>query len=107
MSGGRGDRDRGMNPQDRQPNSRPPQDDAWLARPSTIRLLWWVFAAVLALSVAAEVVFKVKGYFGLDEWLGFGAVYGFLACLAMVLVAKALGWVLKRPAEYYQEPGDD
>jgi hypothetical protein len=28
-----------------------------------------VFGAVLALSVAAEGVFKVKGYFGLDEWL--------------------------------------
>ena len=81
----------------------PAQDDAWLARPSTIRRLWWVFGAVLALSVAVELVFKVKGYFGLDEWLGFGAVYGFLACLAMVLVAKALGWVLKRRADYYAD----
>ena len=107
MSGGRGDRDMGMNPPQGQPDSRPPQDDAWLARPSTIRLLWWVFGAVLALSVATELVFKVKGYFGLDEWLGFGAVYGFLACLAMVLVAKALGWVLKRQADYYAERRDD
>ena len=79
------------------------KDDAWLARPSTIRLLWWVFAAVLALSVAAELVFKVKGYFGLDGWFGFGAVYGFLACLAMVLFAKALGWLLKRDEDYYGE----
>ena len=84
-----------------------PGDDAWLARPSTIRLLWWVFGAILALSVAAQLVFKVKGYFGVDDWLGFGAVYGFLACLAMVLVAKALGWVLKRPADYYREQSDD
>jgi sterol desaturase/sphingolipid hydroxylase (fatty acid hydroxylase superfamily) len=97
----------GMNPRDRQPDPVSPRDDAWLARPSTIRLLWWVFAAVLALSVAAEAVFKVKGYFGLDEWLGFGAVYGFLACLAMVLVAKALGWVLKRKENYYAERRDD
>jgi sterol desaturase/sphingolipid hydroxylase (fatty acid hydroxylase superfamily) len=83
------------------------QDDVWLARPATIRLLWRVFGAVLALSVAAELLFKVKGYFGLDEWLGFGAVYGFLACLAMVLVAKALGWVLKRKDNYYAERRDD
>ncbi len=66
MSGSGGDREMGKHA----------QDDAWLARPSTIRLLWWVFGAVLALSVAAEGVFKVKGYFGLDEWPGFGAVYG-------------------------------
>jgi len=84
-----------------------PQDDAWLARPSTIRLLWWVFFAVLAISVAAQLVFKVKGYFVVDSWFGFGAIYGFLACLAMVLVAKALGWVLKRPADYYYEQQDD
>jgi sterol desaturase/sphingolipid hydroxylase (fatty acid hydroxylase superfamily) len=96
-----------LNPPDRQPNGRAPQDDAWLARPSTIRLLWWVFGAVLLLSVAAESVFKVKGYFGLDEWFGFGAVYGFLACLVMVLVAKALGWLLKRKADYYTERADD
>lgn len=107
MSGRTGDRETDINPRDRQPGSAPPRDDAWLARPSTIRLLWWVFAAVLALSVAAEGVFKVKGYFGLDEWLGFGAVYGFLACLAMVLVAKALGWVLKHKADYYAERRDD
>jgi len=84
-----------------------PQNDAWLARPTTIRLLWWVFGAILALSVTAQLLFKVKGYFGVDDWLGFGAAYGFLACLAMVLVAKALGWLLKRPENYYQERQDD
>lgn len=81
-------------------------DDAWLARPSTIRLLWWVFAAILAVSVAVQLVFKVKGYFGVDGWLGFGAVFGFLACLAMVLFAKVLGWFLKRDEDYYRERDD-
>ncbi len=82
-------------------------DDAWLARPSTIRLLWWVFAVVLVVSVAVQLMFKVKGYFGVDGWLGFGAVFGFLACLAMVLFAKLLGWFLKRNEDYYQERDRD
>jgi hypothetical protein len=81
--------------------------DAWLARPSTIRLLWWVFAAVLALSVAAQLVVKVKGYFGVDGWFAFGAVYGFLACFAMVVFAKFLGRFLKRDEEYYGTDEDD
>ena len=89
------------------PTTVKPDDDAWLARPSTIRLLWWVFAVVLALSVAAQLVFKVKGYFGPDGWFAFGAVYGFLSCLAMVLVAKGLGYVLKRKQDYYREADDD
>jgi hypothetical protein len=84
-----------------------PQDDAWLARPSTIRLLWRVFAGMLILSVAVQAVFPVKGYFGIDGWFGFGAVFGFLSCLAMVLVAKGLGFLLKRDKDFYREADDD
>ena len=83
------------------------EDDAWLARPTTIQLLWRVFAVVLAVAVAAQLLFKVKGYFTVDGWLGFGAVFGFLSCVAMVLVAKVLGWILKRDENFYAEPGDD
>ena len=85
-------------------------DDAWLVRPSSIRLLWWVFAAVLAVCVLLQFLFPVKGYFGADGWFGFGGVFGFLACVAMVLVAKVLGFVLKRPVDYYDQQdteGDD
>lgn len=92
---------------DRNDRIEPREDDAWLARPSTIRLLWRVFAVVLAVSVAAQLLFKVKGYFTVDGWLGFGAVFGFLSCVAMVLFAKVMGWVLKREEKYYAEPEDD
>jgi sterol desaturase/sphingolipid hydroxylase (fatty acid hydroxylase superfamily) len=85
---------------------KPNADDHWLARPTTIRLLWRVFAAVLALTVLAQVVISVKGYFGVDGWFAFGAVFGFVSCLAMVLVAKALGFVLKRDEDYY-DTGED
>mgnify|MGYP000001714784 FL=1 len=83
-----------------------PEDDAWLARPSTIRLLWKVFAVVLVVSVAVQLLFPVKGKFGVDGWLAFGAVFGFLSCLAMVLFAKGLGWFLKRDENYYRERDD-
>lgn len=82
------------------------QQDAWLARPESIRLLWKLFAVVLALTVVAQFFIKVKGYFGVDGWLGFAAIFGFVACLLMVLVAKALGLVLKRDQDYYKEESD-
>jgi hypothetical protein len=94
-------------PEDRELEMNRREDDSWLSRPSTIRLLWRVFAVVLAVSVAAQLLFKVKGYFGADSWLGFGAVFGFLSCVAMVLFAKALGWILKRDEDYYVGPDDD
>lgn len=73
----------------------------WLERPATIRKLWWGFSAVLAATVLAQLAIYIKGYFGVDGWFGFGAAYGFVSCLLMVLVAKVLGFVLKRPADYY------
>lgn len=73
----------------------------WLVRPSTIRKLWIVFSVVLALVVLGQTVIYVKGYFGFDTWFGFGAVYGFVSCLLMVLIAKLLGVLLKRPENYY------
>ena len=82
-------------------------DGHFLTRPRTIRGLWWMFAAVLALTVLAQLVFPVKGYFTVDSWFGFGAVFGFLSCLLMVLFAKALGVFLKRPNDYYRELDDD
>jgi len=79
----------------------------WLTRPTTIRKLWWGFSIVLALTVAAQFFVYVKGYFGPDGWFGFGAVFGFLSCLAMVLVAKGLGFFLKRDEGYYAAGDDD
>ncbi|MCX2980631.1 hypothetical protein EYC98_07045 [Halieaceae bacterium IMCC14734] len=79
----------------------------FLSRPQTIRRLWWGFSIVLALTVAAQLVIYVKGYFVVDGWFGFGAVYGFLSCLLMVLAAKALGYFLKKPADFYQQDEDD
>ena len=98
-----------MDPNDTRtrPPGIPGEDDAWLARPSSIRLLWRVFAVVLAASVAAQLLFTVKGYFGVDGWFGFGAAYGFLACFAMVVFAKFLGLFLKRDVDYYRVDRDD
>ena len=83
------------------------KQDHWLARPTTIRKLWWVFSVVLALTVVAQLFIYVKGYFGADGWFGFGAVFGFLSCLAMVLFAKGLGLILKRDEDYYGVGDDD
>ena len=79
-------------------NEREP--DHWLVRPETIRWIWRVSLAVLAITVLLQLVIKIKGYFG--------AAFGFLSCLAMVLVAKGLGFLLKRDEDYYRrDPADD
>jgi hypothetical protein len=88
--------------------NQPREQDSWLVRPTSIRLLWRIFWAVLAFTVVLQAVIKVKGYFGVDGWIGFGAAFGFFSCLLMVLFAKGLGYLLKRDQDYYRsERGDD
>ncbi|KRR29031.1 hypothetical protein [Bradyrhizobium retamae] len=76
-------------------------NDHWLVRQSTIRLLWIVFAVVLAATVSMDLAIEHHPYFGLDGTLGFGAWFGFVSCVAMIVFAKALGAILKRPDTYY------
>ena len=87
--------------------SKRESDQHWLARRGTIRRLWQIFAVVLALTVLAQLAIPVKGYFGVDSLFAFGALFGFLSCVAMVLFAKALGVLVKRDENYYDEDGGD
>ena len=75
--------------------------DHWLARPGTIRLLWLLFAVALAVVVGLDLLITPHPHFGIDGTLGFGAWFGFLSCVALVLFAKLLGIFLKRPDSYY------
>ncbi|HET6604224.1 MAG TPA: hypothetical protein VFG21_08430 [Xanthomonadaceae bacterium] len=75
----------------------------WLLRRRSIALLWRVFVAILALVVLGQALWEVHGYFGVDGWFGFNAVYGFVSCVAMIVFARVLGWLLKRPDDYYRD----
>ena len=73
----------------------------WLVRPGTIRLLWLVFAGILALTVIAGLFVDRHGVFGADGFFAFNAWYGFICCIGLVLVAKLLGYMLQRRDDYY------
>jgi hypothetical protein len=40
-------------------------------------------------------------HFAIEQIFGFYAVYGFAACAALILIAKALGYLIKRDQRYY------
>ena len=83
--------------------TKPPSDssDHWLVRPATIRWLWIGSIVVLAGLVLLDLVIEHHPHFGIDGTFGFGAWFGFLACVALVLFAKLLGALFKRPDTYY------
>jgi hypothetical protein len=76
-------------------------DDHWLVRPATIKALWIGSSIFLAFLVLLDLVVEHHPHFGIDGTFGFGAWYGFLSCVVLVLFAKGLGLILKRPDTYY------
>jgi hypothetical protein len=75
----------------------------WLESPRGVRILWLIAAAILALSVLAELILPRPGHFGFDGWFAFGAWFGFAACVVLILGSKLLGVLLKRPDDYYAD----
>jgi hypothetical protein len=78
----------------------------WLTRPRTIRQLWIGFVVTLAGTVALESLVDRHPHFTLDRLPAFNAVYGFLACAGLILVAKLIALPLKRPDTYYGNEDD-
>lgn len=66
-------------------------------------MAWRIFLAVLALTVVAELFVSLKPHFELERYFAFNALYGFLACAALVLVARLIGLLIKRPDTYYDD----
>jgi hypothetical protein len=79
----------------------------WLDEPRNVRRLWRGFLVVLALTVLAELLVHLHPHFEIESVFGFNAWFGFLACAAMIVVAKALALLLKRPDTYYDGRRDD
>jgi hypothetical protein len=73
----------------------------WLLQPRTIRALRVVGVLILALTLIAGLLVPGHGYFGIDGSFGFNAWYGFATCICMIVVAKALGRLLKRKDTWY------
>ena len=80
----------------------------WLDDPRHVKLLWRLFLVVLAVVVLVEPFVRLHPHFAIERVFGFHAWFGLLACAAMILVAKVLGMLLKRPDTYCEEgAGDD
>lgn len=65
--------------------------------------MWQAFIAVLVLTVLAELSIEKQLHFDVEGLFGIHALYGFTACAALILVAKAIGAILKRPDSYYDD----
>lgn len=79
-----------------------PQELNWLDDPKNIRTVRFVFYVVLVLLVLPDLfVHKHTLFYSVEAWPGFYALFGFVSCVAIILISKLLGYVLKRSENYY------
>lgn len=74
----------------------------WLDRAQNVRKIYiglWLFGAAW---VIPDFFLHKHEDVDFAAWLAFYAVYGFVACVALVLTAKGLRRLLMRPEDYYE-----
>ncbi len=76
-------------------------NEGYFDQPRTKKLLWGILIGMCTLSVALEPFIHRKSHFSIDNFFGFYAVLGFIACTGCILIAKCLGLILKKKVEYY------
>jgi hypothetical protein len=79
----------------------PREKTYWLDDSRNVDRLVYGFYVVCALLLAIDVFVPKHGPFEIEHIYGFYGVFGFVACVALVLAAKQMRRVLMRPEDYY------
>ena len=80
----------------------------WLDEPRNVKKVVYALYAICALLFGADLFVHKHSHFDFENWFGFFALFGFVACVALVLAAKVLRVLLKRDEDYYDpEESDD
>lgn len=74
-------------------------------KPENIRRLIYAFYTVCALLLLADVVIHRHVAHAWETLFGFYALFGFIACVVLVLVAKQMRKLLMRDENYYENTG--
>ncbi len=71
-------------------------------KPQNVKRLLVIFFSSLVGLLAGDFFVHKHAYFGWEDWPEFYAVFGFVACVVLVLVAKyVLRPLVMRDEEYY------
>jgi len=77
--------------------------DGWFDKPENVRKLLRVFYVICGLLVLVDFVVHRHVYHGWENIPAFYAIYGFVGCVVLVLIAKEMRKFLMRGEDYYDE----
>ena len=70
-------------------------------KPENVKRLMWMFYALCGLLVIADFVLHRHIGFEWEKIPAFYALYGFIACVVLVIVAKEMRKLVMRKEDYY------
>lgn len=76
----------------------------WLDEARNVDKIVYAVYAVCGLLLVIDPLIHKHGPFAIEHWFGFYGIYGFVACVALVLAAKdVLRRLLMKPEDYYDD----
>ena len=79
------------------------ESSGFFEKPETIKLLWVLLYAVCVFTLVPEFFLERPPHFAYDNYFGFFAALGFVACALLIIIAKGIGFFLKKNEDYYDD----
>lgn len=83
------------------------QNLSFFDKPKNVSIILYSFYAICALLVALDFVVHRHIYLDFEKIPAFYAIYGFVACVLLVVLAKLMRLVLMRDETYYDARDDE
>jgi hypothetical protein len=80
---------------------------SWFTKTKNANKIFLGLALVCFVLFLADFTYNKHGHFHIEEIPGFYGAYGFFMFTALILVAKALRLLIKRPENYYGDKAID
>ncbi|MGH8580114.1 MAG: hypothetical protein ACREVK_08345 [Gammaproteobacteria bacterium] len=74
----------------------------WFDKARNVRRLRWVFYLLCAALLSLDWLYHRHAVHPWEGMLGFFSAFGFIACVVLVLLAKALRRLLMRGEDFYE-----
>lgn len=79
----------------------------WVDKPGSANKIFWGLAIASIVAFLADFTYKKHGVFAVADIPGFYGIFGFVAFTALILMAKTLRVLIKRPEDYYGDKAID
>jgi len=79
----------------------PEHEKTWIDHPKNVTKIVYALYAVCALLIVIDPFVHKHSPFAIEHTWAFYAVYGFVACVGLVLASKMLRKILIKPEDYY------